>query len=154
MRVLLVEDDPGHAELIRKNLRRGSSAIEVTHVDDGQKALDYLFQQGLERNEHPLPDVVILDLNIPVLDGYQVLQAMKQDERMRTIPVTILTTTDTPHEIQRCYELGCNLYVFKPVQYERFTETMQRLGMFLVIIKTPAKDSRGDRDLHGSHPVC
>jgi CheY-like chemotaxis protein len=144
MHILLVEDDPGHAVLIQKNLLRGSPVIDVTHVDDGQKALDYLVQNGSGKHGHRLPDVVILDLNIPVLDGYQVLRTMKQDERTRTIPVTILTTTDSPHEIQRCYEMGCNLYVSKPVEYERFTETMQRLGIFLTLIRTPAKEERGD----------
>jgi CheY-like chemotaxis protein len=138
MQILLVEDDPGHALLVKKNLRRSGISYDIVTLDDGQKALDYLFNQGMYAgNGHPAPHVVLLDLNLPVLTGYRVLEIVKSDTRTKRIPVIVLTTTDTPHEIKRCYELGCNAYITKPIEYDRFSETMQRLGMFLIIMKTP-----------------
>jgi CheY-like chemotaxis protein len=80
---------------------------------------------------------VLLDLNMPVLDGYQVLERMKADERTRRIPVVVLTTTDDPREVDRCYGLGCNVYVTKPVDYERFSEAVRKLGLFLSIVAFP-----------------
>ena len=113
--LLLVEDDPGHALLIKKNLRRGGVTEEIIVLTDGQTAVDYLLNQGAyTSNECPLPPLVLLDLNLPVLSGYQVLQIIKNDQRTKRIPVVVLTTTDNPQEVARCYELGCNLYVTKP----------------------------------------
>ena len=83
------------------------------------------------------PLLVLLDLNLPVLDGYQVLQQMKADERTRRIPVIILTTTDDAREVARCYELGCNVYMTKPVDYERFSEAIRKLGLFLSVVTVP-----------------
>jgi len=139
--ILLVEDDPGHALLIKKNLRRGGVTEEIIVLDDGQKAVDYLFKQGeYAADEHPKPLLVLLDLNLPVLSGYQVLKIIKSDERTKKIPVVVLTTTDNPHEVARCYELGCNMYVTKPIEYEQFSDTIQRLSTFLAIVKTPSKE--------------
>jgi CheY-like chemotaxis protein len=110
--ILLVEDDPGHARLIEKNLRRSNINNEMITISDGQQALDYLFGEGqYAGNERPSPLLVLLDLNLPVLDGYQVLQRMKADERTKRIPVIILTTTDDAREVTRCYQLGCNVYI-------------------------------------------
>jgi CheY-like chemotaxis protein len=136
--ILLTEDDPGHARLIEKNLRRGNIANEIVTVGDGQAALDYLATQG-ERGpgRRPLPVLVLLDLNLPVLDGYQVLQRMKADERTKRIPVIILTTTDDPREVARCYDLGCNVFITKPVDYEHFSEAVRQLGLFLSIVTVP-----------------
>ena len=126
--ILLVEDDPGHARLIEKNLRRSNIRNDVVRVGDGQQALDYLFGEGeYVGKEHPSPLLVLLDLAMPVLDGYQVLERMKADERTKRIPVVILTTTDDAREVSRCYELGCNVYVTKPVDYERFCEAICKL---------------------------
>lgn len=136
--ILLVEDDPGHALLIRKNLQRGGFTNDLVVLDDGQKAVDYLFKQGAyAADDHPAPDLVLLDLNLPVLSGYQVLQTIKNDDRTRKIPVVVLTTTDNPQEVARCYDLGCNMYITKPVEYDQFSDTIQRLSMFLSIFKTP-----------------
>jgi CheY-like chemotaxis protein len=138
--ILLVEDDPGHALLIKKNLRRGGVTENMIVLDDGQKAVDYLFKQGeYAAYEHPEPLLILLDLNLPVLSGNQVLKIIKNDERTKQIPVVILTTTDNPHEVARCYELGCNMYVTKPIEYEKFSDTIQRLSMFLSIVKVPEK---------------
>jgi CheY-like chemotaxis protein len=136
--ILLVEDDPGHARLIEKNLRRANVENRIDHVTDGQQAVDYLFCEGkyLER-QHSSPLLVLLDLNLPVLDGYQILKRMKADGRTKHIPVIILTTTDDTQEVGRCYKLGCNVYITKPVDYDQFSEAMNKLGLLLTITMIP-----------------
>ena len=136
--ILLGEDDPGHARLIQKNLRRAKVSDNIVAVDNGKRAVDYLFGEGeYEGQSISYPLVVLLDLNMPVMDGYQVLEAIKGDERTRQIPVIVLTTTDDPREVSRCYRLGCNLYVTKPIEYAQFTETIGTLGAFLSIVAFP-----------------
>ncbi len=136
--ILLVEDDPGHAVLIEKNLRRAGISNSIVTLDNGQKAVDFLFKKGdYEGDDHPAPPLILLDLNLPVLDGYQVLKILKSDERTKQIPVVVLTTTDNPQEIARCYELGCNVYITKPVEYETFTDAIRKLGLFLSIVRVP-----------------
>ncbi len=130
--ILLVEDDPGHARLIEKNLRRANLTNDIVHVADGQQAIDYLFGNG-----RPPSLLVLLDLNLPVLDGYQVLERMKNDKRTKGIPVIMLTTTDDIREVARCYELGCNVYVTKPVDYEQFSEAIRKLGLFMAVLMIP-----------------
>ena len=138
VRILLVEDDPGHARLIEKNLHRSNITNDLITVSDGQQVLDYLFGEGqYAGHERPSRLLVLLDLNLPVLDGYQVLQRMKADERTKRIPVIILTTTDDAREVTRCYELGCNVYVTKPVDYEQFSEAVCKLGLFLSVVTIP-----------------
>ena len=130
--ILLVEDDPGHSRLIEKNLRRANITNEIIKATDGQEAVDYIFG-----NSCASPLLVLLDLNMPVLDGYQVLERMKRDERTKRVPVIILTTTDDPREVARCYELGCNVYITKPVDYEQFSEAIRKLGLFLMVMMIP-----------------
>jgi len=111
---LLIEDNLGHARLIEKNFRRSKITNEFITVGDGQQALDYLFSQGqYAKSERASPLLVLLDLNLPVLDGYQVLQRMKAESKTKHIPVIVLTTTDDLREVSRCYELGCNVYITK-----------------------------------------
>lgn len=139
--ILLVEDNPGHARLIVKNLRRAGINNEIVIADDGQKALDFLFGEGDYAGQEPAaPLMVLLDLNLPVLDGYQVLQRMKADKRTRRIPVIILTTTDDTREVSRCYELGCSVYITKPVDYTKFSEAIQRIGLFLTVVTVPTEN--------------
>ncbi len=137
--ILLIEDDPGHARLVEKNLRRSGIMNKIIAVSDGQSAIDYLFGEGeYASNKLPaVPMLVLLDLNLPVLDGYQVLQRIKGDERTRQIPVVILTTTDDQREVARCYELGCNIYITKPVEYDQFSEAIRKLGLFLTVVTVP-----------------
>jgi len=136
--ILLVEDDPGHARLIEKNLSRSNITNDTVILTDGQQAIDYLLGEGeYAGSEHASPLLVLLDLNLPVLDGYQVLQRMKADERTRRIPVIILTTTDDAHEVSRCYELGCSVYVTKPVDYAQFSEAICKLGLFMSVVTVP-----------------
>ena len=136
--LLLVEDDPGHARLIERNLRRALITNEIVTLSDGQQAVDYLLKEHTYTGaRHALPLLLLLDLNLPQLDGFQVLTRLKADARTRHIPVIILTTTDEPYEIERCYALGCNMYITKPVEYEQFAEAIRKLGLFLSIVKLP-----------------
>jgi CheY-like chemotaxis protein len=130
--ILLIEDDPGHTRLIEKNLRRANITNDIVKATDGQRAVDYLFN-----SEGASTLLVLLDLNMPVLDGYQVLERMKTDERTKRIPVIILTTTDDAREVARCYELGCNVYITKPVDYEQFSEAIRKLGLFMMVMMIP-----------------
>jgi len=136
--ILLVEDDPGHARLIERNLRRAHITNTIVTLSDGQRAVDYLFKEHTYAvATHVMPLLLLLDLNLPGLDGYQVLARLKADARTRHIPVIILTTTDEPYEVKRCYELGCNVYITKPVEYEEFAEAIRMLGLFLSIVQIP-----------------
>ena len=135
---LLVEDDPGHARLIERDASCAHITNEIITLGDGQQAVDYLFKEHTYAGAtHTLPLLLLLDLNLPQLDGYQVLSRLKADERTRHIPVVILTTTDEPYEIERCYALGCNVYITKPVEYEQFAEAIRKLGLFLSVVKIP-----------------
>lgn len=136
--IVLVEDDPGHARLIEKNLRRAHIMNDIVTLRDGQEAVEYFFPASKQPAVgHAMPMLVLLDLNLPGLDGTQVLARLKADARTRRIPVIILTTTDDPREIERCYDLGCNVYITKPVAYEQFTEAIRKLGLFLSVVKIP-----------------
>ena len=137
--IVLVEDNDGHARLIEKNLRRANVSNPIVKLSDGQAALDYLYdeQEGYVSKPNNLPLLILLDLNLPAVDGYHVLQEIKSDDRTKAIPIIILTTTDDIHEINRCYELGANVYITKPVEYEEFAEAIARLGLFLSIVMLP-----------------
>ena len=136
--LLLVEDDPAHAELIETNLRRGQLDNPIVRAVNGQEALDYLLRRGAW-SESPLPTslLVLLDLNMPVVDGVEVLRTVKADPDLRKIPVIVLTSTDEPREIQSAYDIGCNAYVTKPVRYQAFAETIQGLGQFVSLLAVP-----------------
>jgi CheY-like chemotaxis protein len=136
--ILLVEDDPGHVRLIEKNLRRACVLNEIIKLDDGGKAVEYLFGEGeFAGVNNPTPLLILLDMNLPVFSGLQVLERIKADERTKRIPVVMLTTTDSPQEIDRCYDLGCNIYIVKPVNYVKFSEAIRNLGLFLSTVRTP-----------------
>ena len=136
--ILLVEDDPGHARLIEKNLRRANLNNDLIVLTDGALAVDYVFRQGAyQERDNTQALLILLDLNLPVLDGYEVLQRIKANDQTKTIPIVILTTTDDPREVARCYELGCNVYVTKPVEYTEFSEAIRQLGLFLAVATIP-----------------
>lgn len=136
--ILLVEDDLGHARLIEKNLQRANIANSILQLDNGQKAVDFLFSEGeYSGAKLPTPLLVMLDLNLPVLNGHQVLKRMKEDHRTRRIPVIILTTTEDSREVHKCYELGCNVFITKPVDYDQFVDAVRKIGLFISIVQIP-----------------
>lgn len=137
--ILLVEDDDGHATLIEKNLRRAGLSNHFIRFKDGQEVLDYFQKQNACTDGGASSCLVLLDINMPRVDGIQVLKSLKANPATETIPVIMLTTTDDPREIDRCYQLGCNVYVTKPVEYEPFLEAIKRLGLFLQVVKLPPK---------------
>jgi CheY-like chemotaxis protein len=138
--ILLAEDDEGHATLVQRNLKRSGIANEVIHAKDGQEALDFLRCQGRHAARVPNgPLLLLLDINMPRVDGVEVLRQVKADAKTAKLPVVMLTTTDDPREVERCYQLGCSVYITKPVAYEEFIEAIKRLGLFLAIVKVPAE---------------
>jgi len=139
--IVMVEDDEGHARLIEKNIRRAGISNEIRHFLDGTSALDYIFkhESGPALNG---PALVLLDLNLPDMSGTDILVKLKNDPKLKRLPVVILTTTDDKVEIQRCYDLGCNVYITKPVDYEAFAAAIRQLGLFLSVIQVP--DPEGD----------
>jgi CheY-like chemotaxis protein len=149
--IVLIEDDDGHATLVERNLRRSGISNGFVRFRDGQEALDYFFgapgTQGAENDaqrdaRYPSRDalgnfVVLLDLRMPRVDGFEVLRRLKAEPATASVPVIVLTTTDDPREIERCYELGCNVYITNPVEYDAFIEAVRRLGFFLQVVKLP-----------------
>jgi CheY-like chemotaxis protein len=136
--LLIVEDDPGHARLIERNLRRAHLPYPITILRDGQAALDYVLPVQEEQDARRLPPcLVLLDLNLPGCSGMEVLARLKSDARTKHIPVIMLTTTDDLHEMEQCYALGCNAYLTKPVAYDQLVEVIQRLGWLLTEIAVP-----------------
>ncbi|MDB5309207.1 MAG: rcp1 2 [Gemmataceae bacterium] len=141
--ILLAEDDEGHAYLVQQNLLDAGLANRVVHVKDGQEAIDYIYCAGAYRDRMPNgPLLLLLDINMPRVDGVEVLRRLKADPKTAEIPVIMLTTTDDPREVKRCYELGCSSYVTKPVEYDRFVEAIRRLGLFLAIVQVPREDAQ------------
>ena len=136
--ILLAEDDDGHAGLVERNLRRAGVSNRIERMRDGQDALDYLNARGPHLGRQPGgPLLMLLDINMPRVDGVEVLRQMKETASTARIPVVMLTTTDNPHEVERCYELGCSVYVTKPVTYDELSEAMRRLSLFLSIVTVP-----------------
>ena len=134
VKIVMVEDDLGHAKLIEKNIRRANIANDIVHFDHGDAALGYLFSEEVRANG---PLLILLDLNLPDMSGTDILEKVKSDERLRRAPVVVLTTTDDKVEIQRCYDLGCNVYITKPVDYEAFAGAIRQLGLFLSVMQAP-----------------
>ena len=134
--IVMIEDDIGHARLIEKNIRRAGIANTIHHFQDGTSALDFLVNDHLGPM-HDGPAMILLDLNLTDMDGADVLQQIKGDPKLRSTPVVVLTTTDDKLEIQRCYELGCNVYITKPMNYDNFSDAIRKLGLFLSVIKIP-----------------
>lgn len=137
VKIVMVEDDLGHARLIEKNIRRANISNDIVHFDHGAAALEYLSSDEVRANG---PMLILLDLNLPDMSGAEILARVKGDERLRRAPVVILTTTDDKAEVQRCYDLGCNAYVTKPVDYEGFAGAIRQLGLFLSVMQAPDID--------------
>ncbi|QIK79328.1 response regulator [Sphingomonas piscis] len=138
--IIMIEDDEGHARLIEKNIRRAGINNDICHFVEGGKAVDYIFNDpnGPAQNG---PALILLDLNLPDMSGVDILGRVKGDDRLKATPVVVLTTTDDRQEIQRCYDLGCNVYITKPVNYENFADAIRQLGLFLSVIQVPDPQS-------------
>jgi CheY-like chemotaxis protein len=136
--ILLAEDDDGHANLVQRNLERAGLLNGFLRVRDGQELLDCLSSRGSSHSmELDEAIVILLDINMPRIDGIEALKQIKANPNTFRIPVIMLTTTDDPREIDRCYELGCNVYITKPVEYDGFIDAIRRLGLFLQIVRRP-----------------
>lgn len=133
---LLVEDNAAHAELVIRSMRDFGLLNKVFHVSDGEQALDYLFQrnQFSDPRESPRPDVILLDLNVPKIDGLDVLSELKASSDLCTIPVVILTTSTSEDDVAKAYGNHANSYLVKPVDFEQFRQLMKDLGYYWVLV--------------------
>jgi CheY-like chemotaxis protein len=137
--ILIAEDDAGHTRLIEKNLARGGVQAALQRFADGQEILDFLFRRGDgPKREANTAYLLLLDIRMPKVDGAEVLRQIKANEELRKIPVIMLTTTEDPREVAHCHELGCNNYIVKPVDYEKFATAIQQLGGFINLVQVPA----------------
>jgi CheY-like chemotaxis protein len=143
VKIIIAEDDEGHATLIRKNLKRSGIVNEIIHFKNGQDVLDYLFQRNEKLNRKTgVPIMLLLDIKMPGIDGVEVLRRIKEDAELQKMPVIILTTTDDPREVEKCHALGCNNYITKPVDYKEFVDAIQKLGLFLMVVQIPVIDGK------------
>lgn len=136
--IVMIEDDEGHARLIEKNIRRAGVNNEIVSFSAGAPALEFLLGADGTGSAHSGNALLILlDLNLPDMQGTDILRAVKNSPGVALSPVVVLTTTDDKVEIQRCYELGCNVYITKPVNYENFAQAIRQLGLFLTVMQVP-----------------
>ncbi len=134
--IVMIEDDEGHARLIERHLRRAGIDDEIVPFTTGAPALDYLLgPDGTGAANHDRPFVLLLDLSLPDMHGAHILQMVKKNQNLQHSPVVVLTTTDDKYEVDRCYSLGCNSYVVKPINYEAFGQAIQNLGALLKTMK-------------------
>lgn len=133
----MVEDNINDAELTIRELKKHNMANNLVHVKDGEEALDFLFATGAYsdlRNVKHMPKVVLLDIQMPKLNGIEVLEHVRKDERTQTIPVVILTSSKEDPDIKRCYDLGANSYIVKPVNFEGFADAIRNLGFYWLLL--------------------
>jgi two-component system response regulator len=130
--ILLVEDDPAHAEIVRRNLAEFRVANRIVHVADGQAALDYLFRQAAfaDPRTSPRPDLILLDLRLPKVDGLEVLRRIKENEELKRVPTVVLTTSSAESDMVNAYSNGAGSYLVKPVDFEKFTRLMDSFGFY------------------------
>lgn len=136
MIIVMIEDDEGHARLIERHLRRAGIDDEIVPFTTGAPALEYLLgPDGTGAANHDRPFVLLLDLSLPDMHGAHILQTVKKNRNLQHSPVVVLTTTDDKYEVDRCYSLGCDSYVVKPINYEAFGQAIQSLGELLKSMK-------------------
>jgi len=134
--ILIVEDDDGHAELIKDGLLSSGVSNEIIRFKNGLEVWDFLSGSSqLESGNESYVYLLLLDINMPKMDGIEVLKNIKSNRNLKEILIIMLTTTDDPREVEMCYKLGCNMYITKPVQFDKFAETLRRMGLFIQIIK-------------------
>jgi CheY-like chemotaxis protein len=139
--ILLVEDNPDDIELTKIAFAEARIVNPLTVVGDGAEALDYLFVRGKHagRNLGELPTMILLDLNLPKVDGREVLEAIRADERTRHLPVVVLTTSAEPFDVEACYALGVNSYIRKPVDFEQFVGAVKQVGLYWLVLNQPPR---------------
>jgi CheY-like chemotaxis protein len=136
--ILITDDDEGHSLLIEKNLRRAGLINTILRFGDGQEVLNFLQRTGPgAHRDFNIGYLLLLDIRMPNVDGVEVLRRIKADPELKKMPVIMITTTDDPREIENCHELGCNSYIAKPIDYDRFVETIAKLGLFLMVVQVP-----------------
>ena len=140
--ILLVEDNPDDVELTLRAFKKNNIANRIFVVNDGEQALNFLYGRGEYSNRYKsqLPKVVLLDLKLPKKDGLEVLKCMKNDERLRLIPVVVLTSSREEQDIAKSYHLGVNSYIVKPVDFDKFVKTVQQLGLYWLLINEIPND--------------
>jgi CheY-like chemotaxis protein len=146
--ILIVDDDEGHAILVKENLEAAGLGNRIEHLRDGQEALDFFFpRDGAARASRLEKYLVLLDIRMPKVDGIEVLRRLKADPEMHKLPIIMVTTTDDPREVERCHALGCNVYLQKPVDYDKFAEAIRRLGMVITHLLLPSvnREAAGGR---------
>ena len=138
VQIVMIEDDEGHARLIEKNIRRAGVNNEILPFGNGTDALAFLFgADGSGEDSAGRHLLILLDLNLPDMGGVDILERVKANPHTKLSPVIVLTTTDDSREIQRCYDLGANVYITKPVDYESFADAIRQLGLFLSVMQAP-----------------
>ena len=135
--VLIAEDDEGHFLLFERNLRRSGVDNEIIRFIDGAQLLDFLFKRSEYHRKEGTAYLLVLDIRMPKADGIEVLTTVKADPELMKIPVIVLTTADNTRDVGICHDLGCSIYVVKPVEYEVFVKTARKIGAFLNIIEIP-----------------
>lgn len=137
--ILLVEDNPTDAELCIRALKKNNFANKLVWVKDGAEALDFIFATGayLGRQMTKGPKVILLDLRLPKVDGMEVLRRVKSDERSKTIPVVVLTSSKEDRDVAESYQLGVNSYISKPVEFDEFARTVSELGLYWLLVNRP-----------------
>jgi CheY-like chemotaxis protein len=136
--IIMIEDDKGHARLIERNIRRSGVNNEIMPFSNGTDAVNYLFgSDGTAVHHKGRALLILLDLNLPDMTGIEILRQIKDNKYLKATPVVVLTTTDDSQEIKRCYELGCNVYITKPVNYESFANAIRQLGLFFSVMQVP-----------------
>ena len=139
--IVMIEDDEGHARLIERNIRRAGVNNEITSFRNGTDGLTYLLgADGSGEESAQRSMLILLDLNLPDMTGVDILVKVKANKHTKRSPVIILNTTDDEREIKRCYDLGANVYITKPVNYESFANAIQQLGLFLSVMQVPVTD--------------
>lgn len=141
--ILFVEDDPYDAELTIRQLKKSNLTNNLVHVRDGEAALDFLFATGPfaeRRHNSCAPKLILLDIQMPKINGIEVLQKIRADERTKKIPVVMLTSSNQDPDIHKCYQLGANSYIVKPVEFEKLAEAIKTIGFYwLLLNQAPVK---------------
>lgn len=138
--ILLIEDSLGDAEMATRSLRKNSKVQNLVHLEDGAEAIDFIFARGeyTDRDPQKTPKLIILDLNMPKINGMDVLEKIRADQRTKRIPVVVFTSSKEDSDVKKCYDLGVNSYIVKPVEFNEFTETVFSLGQYWLGLNLPS----------------